>query len=124
MLFLVTTLHKLGPKTLYHSYSRLTIDVEKDFYTEENSVKCKKKGRELLISVDIQLHNAQFLEFTEEKKRSTVPYRFIVRRPGLIKFVSDPARILLTLYCLFYSDQSLDRGGKTKITLLELRGQI
>ena len=49
--FLVTTLHKLGPKTLYHSYSKLTIDVEKDFYTEENSMKCKKKGRELLISV-------------------------------------------------------------------------
>ena len=48
---LVTTLHKLGPKTLYHSYSPLTIDVEKDFSTEENSVKCKKKGREFLISV-------------------------------------------------------------------------
>ena len=45
------TTQKLGPKTLYHSCSQLTIDVEKDFYTEENSVKCKKKGRELLISV-------------------------------------------------------------------------
>jgi hypothetical protein len=31
---------------------------------------------------NIQLHNAQFLEFIERKKnRSTVPYGFIVRRP-------------------------------------------
>lgn len=70
LLFLVTTLHKLGPKTLYHSSSQLTIDVEKDFYTEENSAKCKKKGRELLISV-FSYNNAQFLE----EKKTVQPYR-------------------------------------------------
>ena len=82
-----------------------------------------QEEREGVVDLSIQLHNAQFLEFIERKKnRSTVPYGFIVW-PYQICLRSSEDTFDFIAFSIWIKALT-EMGGKTKITLLELRGQI